>query len=1408
MKPTLLSIVAAIVFGTLPLTAQASPYGPDITAVLDDAEPEYSVQYSIPVVTDESQFYCNNLSTEGSLKNLIDSDPDTHFISAYNASRVTNDPDNYHYLQVYAADGLPDKFVMHWRTRGSTWANMYRPVHMLLAASVDGDAWEDIGEWKNPDAGFPVTADVPEYTSPIITLDKDYCYFRITVLETNTNDKSSDGHPFFNFAEYNLYPVVVKGQESLSDILNSMTISPDDYQYGTNPGFISDYDAWQNFQDLYLKAMKYVSESGHTDEELNLLKEQFVAAEKAAQDAIVPVKDGGYYYITTANTKFIDAAKTEYGWYAPANDANDIGWKELEESSGFVWKFIKNDDGSYNIQNLLTELYVDSTYKNELSQTAFLSEQPERKQLVKLLTYDGVFSIEWENAVAVYHQENHAEGNGESGKIVLWNGQAGSPSSWYLREVSDELIARLTGNRELEQLKSYLSMNPNLLDNYSVGNRVNQLSSQEAYDKIKDAYETALNEVGQTHTGEEYAAYLSNLKEAIAYVEANSTNKLKEGYYRFTVANPFCLENENENLQTLAWAQHSANPSVIEWGKDDGTADYIWKLSRTDEDNTYYIQNMSTKRYISCGTSLARASNIGSTANAETKHFFDFLDNNGVVNVYNTDCPAYSYHALGWNLGEAGTLCYAEGDPSKWYMIPVDAAEAEKLSGEALSKNRIDTLKSIVAKAVSRISDTDIAIYDTDSPVVTDANNLYSNAQASEDNERTSYANLIDGDYGTIFHSRYNSPEVIDDYHYLRVYAPDGLPEKFGIHWAKRCFDASESNNSACRPTKIAIGLSSDAETWEMTDTLTTADGLPTATTDTFYTSKKPIESKGHKYFIMKVLEVNNNFNMSDFFGHPFFTMSEYNLYPYIGSDPASQINDPEIKAIVDELQKAIENAQATIASGVVTDNDIPALQAAYDKLENAWKDTTELSRLLNETEMFANMPEGDGSIVGDMPQEAIDKIAETLSSSGLEEKPLYSLSKSEIESHTAAIKAAQKEFFDSMTKPQAGMWYVIETAEDNESRTGKVMNAGGYYGHGSGDKHTHYSYWLDGMTVDNVESNDRTAFVFRANEDGTFTIQNVGSGFYNGPELGSGNTTYDYRPIQWYEPNPVSIVPFGDGQVGLRMESGRYMRGNAAWYSDGMTYEYNDGAAFANSAFAWKLRPVYEICSAMKVSQSVAQGRAIAITKPYDIDGMPETEYGFLQGYKIVGKVCSDDDPDMITAYKLQAYDQYETVPAGTPVVYVAEGDTYDESVTYQANFMPMIDGGVTDTPNTVNGLMGTVDYYYTPEDHLGYFLADSVVDEPANTGIGYQRAVIIPRLVKELQDEDPAVTVDRIIYVKGAGMLNGIPTARIENPAEIVNVYTTDGVLIRRNAPRKSATAGLAKGIYIVGKQKVLVR
>ena len=71
----------------------------------------------------------------------------------------------------------------------------------------------------------------------------------------------------------------------------------------------------------------------------------------------------------------------------------------------------------------------------------------------------------------------------------------------------------------------------------------------------------------------------------------------------------------------------------------------------------------------------------------------------------------------------------------------------------------------------------------------------------------------------------------------------------------------------------------------------------------------------------------------------------------------------------------------------------------------------------------------------------------------------------------------------------------------------------------------------------------------------------------------------------------------------------------------------------------------------------------------------------------------------------------------------------------------------------------------------------------------------------------KDLGGSIDKTITING--VINDIQNVEIvEENSEFVDVYTIDGVLVKRNVLRSAATEGLTKGIYIVGKDKVLVK
>ena len=1355
-----------------------SGYAPKLTRFEGDKVPEKIVWIlcELDSVSPKTQYKLFNLKNKAT--------------GEYLASGDWNNADNNRAYRLFMvpdqADAAP--FEFHYANSGDTYGG-------VNSGSFDS------GDWVND----PSTITICE-VNDAITNGRGFV----------ANEANETIRGFYEWQDTNIWSMrrylqLTTGRDYLNEFLNNIPYEWQDiYVVGTEPGYIKDAEKFQRFYELWIKANDEISKM--TDDECmaayNELNELYTWLQSS--ESQVPLEDGGYYYFFTANTAFTNAGNGNFAIYAPKQDEPKIiGWKAFDENDpSFIWQ-VKNatvtekGEVRYSVQNMGSGLYINQATSKADSQPIEWSPEFQHPTVFISLNHAGHWQIsdqrDWdEYPPRPFHQENHQGGAGTAGKIVLYNGGIGTASDWFIKKVPQDKVDMLASMQNRAKLLNLWAQEGRLAAGVDTAmNALGYISSMEILNNYKKAAaeaDTMLHFPQKAYTEEEYEAAYDVLKSTAEAFVANRDRAIPDGYYRIKVQQIIYKENDPDMYLNIV----NGRPG---WKRADHGVDLaqIWKFTHIDG-TKYNVQNMGNGKFLHKGDSGNNGAYINFSDAADVAQIIaPFEAMNGQFYISNEDDSNLFYDTGDHNNGtnSSSALKYwsdrSVNGGTAWAIEPVSEEEYAQIAAGNDQVSRNYELADVLAQA--RHTYNQSTVYTYGNKQIIDASQIYSNNPSV--NEGQHLENLIDDNFDTFWNSAWDT-ETVNETHYLRFETTDpaGLPDSLAFYFVER-------NNGTWHrvASKLRVSMSNDASEWKYLPTILEKNDITTRDLanhigDPFYVLING--TKGYKYVRFEFLAVQPDYTFNN---HPVAEYSEANLMPITGVDTEKSLTcSAKYKNISSEMFNAISKGYEELVAGTATQNTIDLLKKAVINFNNvSVADSAIAMARLN----AQNLTTGD--LVGDFPSDALDTYtSEVYAAIDKYEAAGDNLTGNEVTAVVNELKAAYDKLYPTMVKPEEGKWYVLQLSDQSTpNRLKNVMTAGGWFGHNPGSS---YSYWLTKDSIENVAVNELTHFVFKANEDGSFVIQNVGSGFFNGPETGSGNATYDYRPIQWYEPNPVTIIPFGDGQVGLRLKSGRYFYQNPAWLNYGMTYETHDGTQGLDSKYAWRIQPSEDLTNGLVTNvQNVAQARAIAITKPYELQGLPVTDYGVLQGYKVVGKLTADNSADsIVTAYKLQALGEDEIIPAGYPVVYVAEGDKYDENVTYTATFNGIVNSEVTNLPDTVNGLAGNLDRILTPVAHMGYFLADSVVDEPAGTTIGVQRATLIPWLVKELPD----ARVDKIIYVKGNGMLNDIKDVVIEDQKEKVDVYSIDGVLIRRNVARAGATDGLAKGIYIVGKQKVLVK
>ena len=133
---------------------------------------------------------------------------------------------------------------------------------------------------------------------------------------------------------------------------------------------------------------------------------------------------------------------------------------------------------------------------------------------------------------------------------------------------------------------------------------------------------------------------------------------------------------------------------------------------------------------------------------------------------------------------------------------------------------------------------------------------------ATSQESGNAYANLIDGNYTTFFHSGYGNT-IGSGSHYLQADLGKAV-KSFRFYFKKR------SQNNANRPTKITIEGSNDGDTWVEVKVI--SNGLPTDAAVADYYSEEITSATAYQHYRFTVNTTSNN--------TVFFTFSEFYILP------------------------------------------------------------------------------------------------------------------------------------------------------------------------------------------------------------------------------------------------------------------------------------------------------------------------------------------------------------------------------------------------------------------------------------------------------------------------------------------------------------------------------------------------
>lgn len=984
---------------------------------------------------------------------------------------------------------------------------------------------------------------------------------------------------------------------------------------------------------------------------------------------------------------------------------------------------------------------------------------------------------------------------------------------------------------------------------YPVGTEIGTYN-QTYYDaakKVYDEFQAAIN----NYTLDDAAAQalVDRLIEAMEALKTKGMNGFKPGYYYIHNMPGRTLYSQEVNGVDFVYSSNTNYARPAEPTLND--VKYIWRIDADrDADNALVMTNVLSGKSISgvkaavagvddgFGFTLQKDGKVkvefGTAAPAEgnTNKTFTFTSMEATVggNGHKQFHAKFNDKAvMGWNASAA--------ENNNFYFTPIAGLTAEKIEdmkNQALQNalnnnlaNAYNTAKIAIADGYTTTSEGGTnhdATFSADDEraLVKDAAQWYCNKQDAQEGSLDALTDNVLNDNAKFFHTDWHAGKftpTLYNNHFLVATLDEPISGGVDVKFCKRL------NTMHDFPTVFAIYGSNDFDantpdeaTWKLqgissvdfTDSIEVAMENGTVRKPAVGIASCALDG-AYKYIKLAAIKTNS--------GNGFWAVSELNLW---AADNVTSTKTPRFNEIPAEVIAKLEGeatkAEAELNAGKATQAQIDALNAAYEEFQANYPDPSRVTKAYTAAKTFLdNAKTNDliGPELAQYPESASNALNAVLE----QYKEFNEVSLKAINDAVNAINNALAAFKSSISLPAAGKYYVIRSAstklgggagdftgtqngavvysKNNSTEvTSKNSVSGGVFlirMNGS-DQITSEDADLSDLS-DSVTISQDARLVWKAvaSEGGKIEFRNVATGMYL--------VAKDGEISQSAEPFALSVE-------GIKANTFRFNAGEV----DGVTQYMNAKGAWskvvtwkdpADPNSNWSINEVKEseIANAFLLDNRKV-GQMYIGTFPVDI------EYdGDIEPLNIVGV---NADNKLVLTFS-EAMSGVVAVPAGTPFVYNVAGiqPCVGNPDNKTVGFAQVIaHGALTEAAynfevKEATGLFGTICDTKDITSHYSYL--DGTVKTPAKgatmtIGVNSGYFGYVPETTEEGDQE---------IAISGkAETLTGINQADVVIIPSVVDVYSIDGTLVRKNVKSVNAAKNLPAGLYIIGGQKVLVK